>query len=151
MFLKSVTKEERKLILLADVPDGTDHLKRILSPTFDLVMVHSLTAATRLIANVDFDGIVAGIHFDDSRMMDLLRMVRAEPRYADKSFVIVRVLPTTLNSEVESNAKQMTTVLGAADYITVEDVAGTHDTDQAIAQRVAAALARDFNRPVERR
>jgi CheY-like chemotaxis protein len=117
-----MSSHSRSLILIADVPEGAEIVKSVLSPLHDLVLVHSLTAATRLIANVDFDVVISGTLFDDSRMIELLRAVRTEPRFADKPFVVLRVLPTTMTPELEANAKQMATVLGANAYITIDDL-----------------------------
>jgi PleD family two-component response regulator len=134
-----VAKSDRGLVLLADVPEGTEHIKRLLSPSHDLVMVHNLAAAMRLVENVDFDAIVAGIHFDDSRMIELLKAVRAEKRYDDKPFIVVRILPTTLQPGMEANSKQMATVLGATAYLTLDDAqiqANGHGSDPAVAERI---------------
>jgi CheY-like chemotaxis protein len=120
MYACVMSVEQKSLLLIADCPEGAEIIKQCLSPMHDLVLVHNLTAATRLIANVDFDAVIAGTHFDDSRMIELLRAVRAEARYADKPFIAVRVLPTTMSVDLEANAKQMATVLGATAFITVD-------------------------------
>jgi len=135
-----MTPSERALILIADVPESAEVIKACLSPLHDLVLVHSLAAATRLIANVDFDAIVAGSHFDDSRMIDLLRAIRSEPRFKDKPFVAVRLLPTTMTPELEANARQMATVLGATTYITVDDLPTGSTRNQELLRRINQVL-----------
>lgn len=136
----SASIPNRLLILIADVPEGAEAVKAVLSPLHDLVLVHNLTAATRLIANVDFDAVIAGTLFDDSRMIELLRVVRAEPRFADKPFVAVRVLPTTMTPELEANAKQMATVLGANAYITVDDFPKDANFNEELLKRIMPTL-----------
>jgi len=137
----STSSPSRSLILIADTPEGAELVKSVLSPLHDLVLVHSLTAATRLLANVDFDAVIAGPQFDDSRMIELLRVVRGEARFVDKPFVVVRVLPTTLTPELETNAKQMATVLGANAYLTVDDFAEGANMHQELLQRITPLLA----------
>lgn len=132
---------DRSLILIADVPETSDLIKRVLSPLHDLVIVHNLTAAERLIENVDFDAIVASVHFDDSRMIDLLRAVRANARYTGKPFIAVRTMPTSLTANVESNSKQMATVLGASAYITVDDLGPDENQVEALRSRIIGHLS----------
>jgi CheY-like chemotaxis protein len=136
-----VADTPKSLVLIADVPEGAEIIKQCLAPTHDLVLVHNLTAATRLIANVDFDAVISGLHFDDSRMIELLRAVRAEPRYADKPFVVVRVLPTSMSPDLEANAKQMASVLGANAYITVDDFPkDCENLDEELLKRIKPTL-----------
>ncbi len=141
--------ESRSLILVADVPEGAEHIKRLLSTTHDLVMVHNLTAASRLVENVDFDGVIAGIHFDDCRMMELLKVVRKEPRYARRPFVVVRILPTELHPDMETNAKTMASVLGASGYVTIEDADGEPDADVGLRSLIVSLLK--VSQPAEHR
>lgn len=129
-----VSTMERLLILVADVEEGAHQLKRILGARHDLVLVHNMSAAMRLIENVDFDAIVGGIHFDDSRLIDLLKAVRAEPRFTGKPFVAVRILPTALSPGVEAQARQMMTVLGANAYIAADGSEGAVSEEQMAAE-----------------
>jgi CheY-like chemotaxis protein len=131
---------KRALILIADVPEGAEQIKRCLSPLHDLVLVHNLAAATRLIANVDFDAVVAGVQFDDSRMIELLRSVRSEPRFEKKPFIAVRMLPTTMTPDLEANAKQMATVLGATAYVTIDEFSKDSDVGEQLLTRISSCL-----------
>ncbi len=136
---------ERPLILVADVPEGAEHIRRLLSVTHDLVMVHSLTAASGLIKTVDFDGVISGVHFDDCQMIQLLQLVRKEFRYANTPFVVVRVLPTQLNRDIEANARQMASVLGASGYVTIEDVDGQSDPDAGLRSLIVSLLVAEVS------
>lgn len=141
MLVLMADSAQRSLILIADIPEGAEVLKQWLSPYHDLVLVHSLTSATRLISNVDFDAIVCGAHFDDSRMIDLLRAVRAEGRYSDKPYVVVRAYPTNLSPDMEGKAKQMASVLGATAYITVDEFGSETEMHEELLRRVKPVLA----------
>lgn len=79
----------RKLILAADTPDSDRRLTDILAG-HELTFVRSLGDAQRLLAQRDFDLIAIGVHFDDSRMFDLVRHVRASGRNAGKPLVCMR-------------------------------------------------------------
>jgi DNA-binding response OmpR family regulator len=66
----------RKRILVADTPDSDRRLQEILSG-HEVILVRTLSEAQRLLAQQPFDLILTGVHFDDSRMFDLVRHVRA--------------------------------------------------------------------------
>src|SRR5262245_31450160 len=59
-------------ILVADRPETDRRLAAILS-SHQLVFVRTMAEAQRAVAAGTFDMILIGVHFDDSRMFDLLR------------------------------------------------------------------------------
>jgi CheY-like chemotaxis protein len=63
-------------ILVADVPDGDRRMTTILAG-HELTFVHTLGEAQRMLASEKFALILIGVHFDDSRMFDLLRHLQA--------------------------------------------------------------------------
>ena len=65
-----------KRILIADTPDGERRLRAILSG-YELVFVRTLSEAERELAHQQFALILIGVHFDDSRMFDLLRHLQS--------------------------------------------------------------------------
>lgn len=66
----------RKRILVADIPESDRRLTEILHG-HELVFARTLAEAQRILAQRDFDLIAIGVHFDDSRMFDLVRHVRS--------------------------------------------------------------------------
>jgi len=65
----------RKRILVADIPDSDRRLTAILNG-HELAFARTLGEAQRMLAQAGFDLVVIGVHFDDSRMFDLVRHVR---------------------------------------------------------------------------
>lgn len=65
----------RKRVLVADTPDSDRRLIEVLSG-HELAFARTLSAAQRLLEQA-FDLLVIGVHFDDSRMFDLVRHVRS--------------------------------------------------------------------------
>jgi DNA-binding response OmpR family regulator len=63
-------------VLVADTPDGDRRLRAVLSG-YDLVFVRTLGEAQRALAREQYALILIGVHFDDSRMFDLLRYLQA--------------------------------------------------------------------------
>lgn len=66
----------RKRILVADTPDSDRRLHEILAG-HEVIVARTLSEAQRLLSQQPFDLILTGVHFDDSRMFDLVRHVRA--------------------------------------------------------------------------
>src|SRR3954468_11838376 len=77
-----------KKILVADGQDIDARIGAILKP-HELTFVRTLGEALRALERNDFDLLVIGVHFDESRMFDLLRQVRADERYRHKPVVCV--------------------------------------------------------------
>jgi DNA-binding response OmpR family regulator len=65
-----------KKILVADTPEGDQRLTQILSG-YELIFVRTMDEARRELADDGFVLVLIGVHFDDSRMFDLLRHLQA--------------------------------------------------------------------------
>jgi DNA-binding response OmpR family regulator len=66
----------KRVILVADTTESDRRLTEILAG-HELVFARSLGDAQRLLAQREFDLLLVGVHFDDSRMFDLVRHVRS--------------------------------------------------------------------------
>ena len=65
-----------KRILVADTPDSDHRLNAILAG-HEVTFARTVGESLRLLAHQQFDLVLVGVHFDDSRMFDLVRHVRA--------------------------------------------------------------------------
>jgi len=79
----------RKRILVADVPELDARLAAVLAGR-ELHFVRTVDEAMRALAQEAFDLLVISVHFDDSRMFDLLREVRSVARDQGLPIVCVR-------------------------------------------------------------
>ena len=61
-----------KIILVADRPESDRRLAAILAG-YELVLVRTLAEARRALRGASFDLVLVGVHFDESRMFDLMR------------------------------------------------------------------------------
>src|SRR4051794_21969321 len=68
-----------KRVLVADGPEIEARLAPVLGG-HELSVAHTLHEAAGLIERREFDLIVVGVHFDESRMFDLLRYLRSAGR-----------------------------------------------------------------------
>ena len=78
-----------KRILVADTSDSDRRLSAILAGR-DVMFARTIGEAQRLLAQQQFDLVMIGVHFDDSRMFDLVRHVRAGGHHAGKPVACVR-------------------------------------------------------------
>ena len=86
---------KRCRLLVAVTTMGYIHARRALVESFDLVPVFSISQARIALRDADIDCVLASIHFDDSRMFELLAEVKAmDPR---PPFACCMLLGTTLS------------------------------------------------------
>jgi CheY-like chemotaxis protein len=78
-----------KKILVADVPELDARLVQLLAGR-QLYFVRTLDEAIRALEHEDFDLLIISVHFDDSRMFDLLRLVRIDGRNKGIPIICVR-------------------------------------------------------------
>ena len=78
-----------KSILVADVAEMRPRLSAILSG-LALTFVGTLDEAVKAMQRQMFDLIVVGVHFDESRMFDLLRHIRVDDNNRAKPVICVR-------------------------------------------------------------
>jgi len=78
-----------KKILVADVPELDGRLIELLTG-HQLYFVRTVDEAMRTLEHDDFHLLVISVHFDDSRMFDLLRQVRSDGRNKSIPIVCVR-------------------------------------------------------------
>jgi PleD family two-component response regulator len=81
-----------KRVLVADVPQLGARLAVVLAGR-DAVFVHTLADALKALAVHDFDLVLIGMHFDDSRMFELLQELRAGGRNRDVAVLCYRLRP----------------------------------------------------------
>src|SRR5260221_4739097 len=129
-----------KKILVADGPDIERRLGAILEP-YRAAFVHTLAEAKRALARDDFALIIIGVHFDESRMFDLLRQVRADERYEATPVICVASQPFDAPISVESLAIATRALAADAfvDFARYRD----HDSGNAAIRNVVERLLGD--------
>src|SRR5215213_2111915 len=76
-------------VLVADVPEMDERIRHCL-PGHELVFVRTLSEAIRVLRHDGFSMVVIGLHFDESRMFEVLSHVRSLPQYDDVPVVCVQ-------------------------------------------------------------
>jgi len=82
---------DMKRILVADTPEAVEILRPVIGDGATLIPAFTVEEALAVVAQ-GVDMIVAGVHFDKSRMFDLLRMLHADRQLRNTPVVCVRLL-----------------------------------------------------------
>jgi hypothetical protein len=127
-------------VLAACPPFAYPTLERALGKDLELLPVSTLADAEAMLGrNRDLAMVICGVHFDESRMYELLRY--AHSRFPQLPFVCVRILESQLQ-RISLNAIEIAArMLGAAtfiDYPTLAEQRGTRAADQELRQAVLA-------------
>jgi CheY-like chemotaxis protein len=108
-------------ILIAAAPKPLDIMARCLAG-HEISCVETIAKAEHLLSRQQFDLIVCTVVFDDSRILEFLRLVKAHPEWQKTPFVCARVRSDVLPSKLAIEAVKYTTkALGAVAFIDVAD------------------------------
>ena len=127
-----------KRILVADTSDSDRRLSAILAGQ-DVMFARTIGEAQRLLAQQQFDLVMIGVHFDDSRMFDLVRAIRADDFQNEVPIVCVRGTPgytVVSTSTLESALK----VLAADTFVDLLHFAQEHSGNAALRAAVQRYL-----------
>jgi len=103
-------------ILIADIPTGIVTLERILKG-HECTAVTTMTAAESVLKTGAYDLIVAGLHFDDSQMFELIRVVKKSEKNADKPIICFCSRDTPMSRQIHESLEYSTKALGAWMYL----------------------------------
>jgi PleD family two-component response regulator len=104
----------KKTVLVADHADP--RLSAILSE-HELAFVHTLDEAKATLAGRNFDLIAIGVHFDESRMFDLLRYVRWQERHRATPIVCLLTLDFTRQAIASEGVEIAVKALGGTAFL----------------------------------
>ena len=107
-------------VLVADVPEVRARVAAVLAHE-RLVFVHTLAAALSALARDDFDLVLIGMHFDDSRMFELLRYVRTLHQHKEVPVVCVQCEEVMLSEAVLKNMEDAVKALGGNAFVDLRD------------------------------
>ena len=110
----------KKSILVADHSDA--RLSAMLS-SHDLSFVHTMDEARTILTGRNFDLIVIGVHFDESRMFDLLRHVRWQERHRSTPVVCVLTSDFSRHAIAAEGLEIAVKALGGTAYFDLKAIA----------------------------
>ena len=107
-------------VLVADVPDADEKIRECL-PGHELVFVRTLGEAIRALRANGYQLVVIGMHFDESRMFELLQYTKALPAYKDVPVICVQCLEMGLAEAVLKNMDDAVKALGGTAFVDLRD------------------------------
>lgn len=103
-------------ILLADTPEGVEAFRAALATPFELVAVGTFERAKTALAAPPAL-VVCGCHFDEGRMYDLLRYLKATPGLQQVPFMAVRAMQGELEDALYESVKIAVRALGGNAFV----------------------------------
>ena len=122
-------------ILVADVADADQRMRAIFAGA-ELRFARTHDHALRELAEGACDLLVIGVHFDDSRMFDLLRAVRTDQRFAGLPVVCVKSRRPGRISIASQDLEMAVRALGADAFLDLSDL----EHDEALRGKLRALL-----------
>lgn len=126
---------ENRTVLVADLHSGAQTIRNILSgrDNISVINTHTFAEAAAALDKNKINLIVCGLHFEQSRMFDFLRIVQADPKTRSIPFICFRDLNSDLSLPVLEGLNIASKALGAIDFIDLyhlKSLNGVENADQ---------------------
>jgi hypothetical protein len=141
--LKSELMNLRKKILIADNAHGIAALHNILGETVELIEATTFTEAVDALRN-PVDGVICGVHFDESRMFNLLAHTRADERTRAIPFLVFRDQQSELDATFFRSLEISVSSFGSAafvDLFSLKDKFGVRNADAQLRDKIFALIS----------
>jgi CheY-like chemotaxis protein len=107
-------------VLVADVPEMDQTIRDCL-PDQDLTFVRTMREAISALRRDGFGLILIGLHFDESRMIELLSYVRGLEKYRDAPVICVQGIELNLPDSVLTSIDVAVKALGGTTFLDLRD------------------------------
>ncbi len=87
----------------------------------ELLETTTLQQSERLVIEDIIDLFVIGIHFDDSRTMELVKLIRLDPKHKETPILITRLTPSSMAEFIQQTMETMKSLRVVTDYLELED------------------------------
>lgn len=128
-------------ILLAASPDDVASLERVLKKRHELVIATTMTAASKALKEQAFDLIIAGLHFDDSRMFDLIQMAKRNGENSKKPIISFCSRDTQMSRTMHHSLEFAARAVGAWMYIDQHEFNVSQDPDAEMLRIIERCIA----------
>ncbi len=118
-------------ILVAEAPSAVERWRAILSG-YDILVAETSKQALSLLENNHVDLIICGVHFDDSRALNLVTQIRKIKANEKTPVVIARLLPSELSKMLKQSVNVLQNELGISRYIEIEEYDGRTNPESAM-------------------
>ncbi len=108
-------------ILVASITNGIAVMERLLGEEHELLIATTMAEAVDKLEKEDVDLIMIGVHFDDSRMFDLMSQCKTITKNANKPIISFCTRDTPLTRTMHDSIDLATKALGAWIYLDQHD------------------------------
>lgn len=123
-------------VLVADVPEMESTLRDCL-PGHELSFVRTMREAIFALRRDGYGLIVIGLHFDESRMIEMLSYVRGLEKYRDAPVICVQGIEVNLPASVLKSIDVAVKALGGTAFLDLRDGAEKFSEHCGALERVA--------------
>lgn len=109
-------------ILLANDKEGQSRILPLLVG-FTVSIAETAKEGLKHLANSDFDLIITGVHFDDSRAIEFLKTVRDQPGHERTPFLFVRTRPSMISDQLRASINSLDQIFRISGYLEAEFLA----------------------------
>lgn len=131
-------------VVVADTPSSTALIRHTLPPSLDLVCVSDMKSAREALQQQAPDLVICGCHFEEGRMYDLLRLMKAAPELEQVPFVAIRCVAGELEDTLYESVKIAVRALGGnvfVDYLRWQRKYGEAEAGHRLTRLVQQLLA----------
>jgi hypothetical protein len=107
-------------VLVADVAEMDERIRECL-PEHELTFVRTMVEAVRELRRDGYELVVIGLHFDESRMFELLSYVRSLPKYDQTSVLCVQGLEVALPEAARKNIDVAVKAMGGKAFLDLRE------------------------------
>lgn len=100
-------------VFIADAQQSGSFIQKLLEPEFDVVAVTTMKQADKLLKAERFDLILIDVHFDESRMFEIMQLARILPLNSDKPIICFAIQDSAIMRIVEESLTFTARALGA--------------------------------------
>jgi response regulator RpfG family c-di-GMP phosphodiesterase len=113
-----VRKRRVPRVLIADIASAVERLRKALNgDNYELIETPNCDDALAKIKNEHLDLIIVGVHFDESRMFELLGTVKMELKMLDLPFICFRHLHSRWSEATDQGIRMTAELMGACKFI----------------------------------
>lgn len=115
--VSSAKTHKARILIANNRQESLNRLRQLFEQHHEIVTVDTVERAATAIQKQDFDLIICGTQFDDSRMFDLLREVKQDKQHKPRPFICFRDTRSTFGEQIESGVFTAAKIVGAACYL----------------------------------
>lgn len=127
-------------VLIAATDDGIASVKRILGSEHDFFVVKTIAEAVGKLKETEFDLTIVDVHFDESRMFELLREYRQISKNSENPIVCICTPDTALTRTMHAGVEITSKALGAWMYIDQYEFKVTKNPDAEVRRLIERCL-----------